>query len=343
MAVVTTTEQWDAAWTTTMRAKRKRLTDNISNSYPTVQAFREAGILETYNGGKQIQEDIMFSLADSEWFDGYDSLNTDSIDGITACFEYFRYQATPIVISMTEEIENRASDRAVKLLTAKTEQAMTGSMSTINAALLGAQSGKAIVGLQDIASTSSGATVHSVNSGTNTWWDNKRVDYSDSSDGYGTNAFNAKKGSTDQYNGVLAMRDLWNKVSEANDTPDHIITNFSVYGDYESIFEGTGYYRFSSNTDQALGDSGQGATFRGAKFIVDRDSPGTAGAHQLFMIQSKYLKFKMQEGLNFAKTPFKEPSNQQAKVGFIIVGCQLMTNNRRRQGVLSNITTSTTV
>jgi len=61
------------------------------------------------------------------------------------------------------------------------------------------------------------------------------------------------------------------------------------------------------------------------------------------MIQSKYLKFKMQEGLNFAKTPFKEPSNQQAKVGFIIVGCQLMTNNRRRQGVLSNITTSTTV
>ena len=191
MAVVTTTEQWDAAWTTTMRAKRKRLTDNISNSYPTVQAFREAGILETYNGGKQIQEDIMFSLADSEWFDGYDSLNTDSIDGITACFEYFRYQATPIVISMTEEIENRASDRAVKLLTAKTEQAMTGSMSTINAALLGAQSGKAIVGLQDIASTSAGATVHSVNSGSNTWWDNKRVNYSTT---YSTNNFNSLDG-----------------------------------------------------------------------------------------------------------------------------------------------------
>jgi hypothetical protein len=343
MAVITTTEQWDAAWTTTMRAKRKRLTDNISNSYPTVQAFREAGIMETYNGGKQIQEDLMYSLADSEWFDGYDSLNTNSIDGITACFEYFRYSATPIVISMTEEIENRASDRAVKLLTAKTEQSMTGSMSTINAALLGAQSGKAIVGLQDIASTSSGATVHSVDSSTNTWWDNKRVDYSDSSDGYGTSAFNAKKGTTDQYNGVLAMRDLWNKTSEANDTPSHIITNFSVYGDYESIFEGTGYYRFSSNTDQALGDGSQGATFRGAKFIVDRDAPGTSGAHQLFMVQSKYLKFKMQEGLNFAKTPFKEPSNQQAKVGFIIVGCQLMTNNRRRQGVLYNITTSTTV
>ena len=145
------------------------------------------------------------------------------------------------------------------------------------------------------------------------------------------------------YNGILAMRDLWNKVSEANDTPDLLITNYSVYGDYEAIFEGTGYYRFTSATDQAIGDGNQNASFRGVQFIVDRDSPGTAGQHQLFMLQTRYLKLRMQEGLNFAKTPFKEPSNQQAKVGFVIVGCQLMSNNRRRQGVLDNITTSTTV
>ena len=61
------------------------------------------------------------------------------------------------------------------------------------------------------------------------------------------------------------------------------------------------------------------------------------------MLQTKYLKLRLQEGLNFAKTPFKEPSNQQAKVGFVIVGCQLMTNNRRRQGVIEKISTSTTV
>jgi len=244
------------------------------------------------------------------------------------------------IISMTEEIENKASDKAIKLLTAKTEQAMTGAMSTLNAALLGAQSGKSIVGLQDIASISSGATVHSVNSGTNTWWDNKRVDYNAT---YSTANFSVKESSTDMYNGILAMRDLWNKVSEGNDTPDTLISNYSVYGDYEAIFEGTGYYRFTSATDQAIGSGSQNATYRGVQFIVDRDSPGTAANHQLFMLQTKYLKLRLQEGLNFAKTPFKEPSNQQAKVGFVIVGCQLMTNNRRRQGVIDNITTSTTV
>ena len=241
---------------------------------------------------------------------------------------------------MTEEIENRASDKAVKLLTAKTEQAMTGSMSTLNAALLGAQSGKSIVGLQDIASITAGGTVHSVNSGTNTWWDNKRVDYNST---YSTANFSVKESSTDMYNGILAMRDLWNKVSEGNDTPDTIISNYSVYGDYEAIFEGTGYYRFTSATDQAIGSGSQNATYRGVQFIVDRDSPGTAANHQLFMLQTRYLKLRLQEGLNFAKTPFKEPSNQQAKVGFVIVGAHLMTNNRRRQGVIDNITTSTTV
>ena len=338
MPAITTSEQYDALWSLTARAKKKRLTDNISDSYPTIAAFRKAGVLETYSGGKQIQEDLMYELADSEWFDGYDSLSSNSMDGITSCFEYFRYNATPIVISMTEEMENRSSDKAVKLLTAKTEQAMTGSMSTINAALLSAQSGKSIVGLQDICSETAGGTVHSVNSGTNTWWDNKRVDYDDVGS---TNNFNAKTG--DLYYGVLAMRDLWNKVSESNDTPNLLVTSYSVYGDYSSIFEGTGYYRFSSNTNQALGDGANNATFRGAEMIVDRDCPGTADNHNLYMLQTKYLKLKMQEGLNFAKTPFKEPVSQQAKIAYIISGLQLMTNNRRRQGVLYDIQTSSTI
>ena len=118
MAATSTTETWDAAWTLTMRAKRKRLTDNISDQYPTVGRFRKAGIMEVETGGKEIQEDLMYALTSSEWFDGYDQLNTDATDGITAAFYNFRYQATPIVISMTEEMESRKEGGAVKLLTA---------------------------------------------------------------------------------------------------------------------------------------------------------------------------------------------------------------------------------
>ena len=54
MAATSTTETWDAAWTLTMRAKRKELTDNFFDAYPTLDMFRSGGALVTDNGGKEI-------------------------------------------------------------------------------------------------------------------------------------------------------------------------------------------------------------------------------------------------------------------------------------------------
>ena len=326
MAATQTTEQWDAAWTHTMRAKRKRLTDNISDSYPTIDAMRKKGRMEIETGGKEIQEDLMYGLNTSEWFDGYDILNTDAVDGITAAFYQFRYNATPITISMTEEMENRKADRAQKLLTSKTSQSMTTSFDTINAALHTASTGKAIVGLPDIADDASGTTVGGIDSGSETWWENERLDFGTTY----TGDFDAVTGTL--YNATSAMGALWNQVSEGNDKPDLLITTHNEYGKYESIFEGTGHYRFES-TKGSPGLNGDNPTFRGASIIPDRD----CAADTLYMLQTKYLKLKVMSGLNFAKTPFKEPANQQAKVAFVLVGLQLTTNNRRRQGVLYNI------
>ena len=334
MAASSTTETWDAAWTLTARAKRKRMSDNISDSYPTIGRFRKSGIVEVESGGKEIQEDLMYALNASEWFDGYDNLNTDAVDGITAAFYLFRYNATPVTISMTEEQENKKSDKAVKLITAKLSQSMTTSFDTMNAALHGAQAGKSIIGLQDICATSTGTTLGGINSTTESWWENGKVDYNVSPTS--TNAFNVAS-SGDLYNGITRMGDLWNKVSEGNDKPDLILTSFNVGGDYEDVFEGTGFYRFTSGKP---GVDGRDPTFRGVPLIMDRDCAGSGGAHVLYMLQTKYLKFKIQSGLNFSKTPFREPSNQLAKVAFVVVGCQLVTNNRRRQGVLHSITTS---
>ena len=327
MAATSTTETWDAAWTLTMRAKKKRLTDNISDAYPTVDRFRKAGIMETETGGKEIQEDLMYALGTSEWFDGFDVLSTDATDGITAAFYSFTYNATPIVISMTEERESRKSDSAVKLLTAKTNQAMTKSFDTINAAIHGAASGKSMLGLQDIVAEGTSTTLGGISVSSNSWWDNQRRDGGD---------FDSK--SNDIYLGPQEMGLLWNSCSEANDKTNLIISSMTYYGQYESLFEGTGYTRFTSTGNRAGPNAGLGAegdiTFRGAPVIGDRDCVSDS----MYLLNTKYLKLKIQAGLNFAKTPFKEPANQMAKVGFVVVGIQLVTNNRRRQGLMYNIT-----
>jgi hypothetical protein len=331
MVAVSTTETWDAAWTLTMRSKRKRLTDNISDNYPLLSRLRRSGVLETETGGKEYQEDLMYALGTSEWFDGFDVLATDSIDGITAAFYQPRYNATPIVISMTEEMESRKAAGSEKLLTAKTTQAMTGAFDTINAAALGAQSGKSMLGLQDIVSQSTGTTVGGISASTNSWWDNGRLDFTT-----GTyTSFVTKTG--DRYNGILRMGVLWNQISEGNDKPNLIVTSYANYGFYEDIFESTGYTRMVSSGNRGGPNYGLGAegdiTFRGAPVIPDRD----CATDDLYMLNTKYLKLKVQSGLNFAKTPFKEPSNQMAKVGFVVVGLQLVTNHRARQGVLHSI------
>ena len=96
--------------------------------------------------------------------------------------------------------------------------------------------------------------------------------------------------------------------------------------------------RFTTTSGSRQGaNAGLGAegdiTFRGAPVIGDRDCI----SDQMYLLNTKYLKLKMQAGLNFAKTPFKEPSNQLAKVAFIVVGVELVTNNRRRQAVLYDL------
>ena len=326
MPAATTSETWDAAWTLTMRSKRKRLTDNISDQYPTIGRLRRSGVMEVETGGKEIQEDLMYGLGASEWFDGYDVLSTNATDGITAAFYQFRYNATPIVISMTEEVESRKSDSAEKLLTAKTSQAMTKSLDTINAAVHGAQSGKSMLGLQDIVAEGTATTLGGIAVSSNSWWDNKRTDFT------GT-TFRTLSG-TNFYDGVLDMGTVWNNCSEGNDVPNLIITSFTVYGNYEAIFEGTGHLRTAEKSSGSYGVGAQGTiTFRGAPVVPDRDCVSDS----MYFLNTKYLKLKVQAGKNFAKTPFKEPSNQLAKVAFVVSGMQLVTNNRRRQGLLYNI------
>jgi hypothetical protein len=228
---------------------------------------------------------------------------------------------------MTEERESRKSDSAVKLLTAKTNQAMTKSFDTINAAIHGAASGKSMLGLQDIVAEGTSTTLGGISVSSNSWWDNQRK-----------SGPNFDSQTTDIYHGPRDMGILWNSCSEANDKTNLIISSMTYYGQYESLFEGTGYTRFTSTGNRAGPNAGLGAegdiTFRGAPVIGDRDCVSDS----MYLLNTKYLKLKIQAGLNFAKTPFKEPANQMAKVGFVVVGIQLVTNNRRRQGLLYNIT-----
>jgi hypothetical protein len=327
MAATSTTETWDAAWTLTMRAKRKELTDNFFDAYPTLDMFRSGGALVTDNGGKEIQADVMYAGNSAQYFSGYDVLNTDAVDGVTAAFYPFRYAAVPITINFTEEQENRKKDSAMSLLEAKTRQSMLTLRDQINTSLYSAQTGKAPLGFQDIiadAPASSPTTLGGITISGNSWWQNKANNAT--ADTSFTTIVN-----TNFYEGMVRMSTTWNDVSEGNEQPTNIFTTNSIYADFEEIFEGTGYQRLSGK--DSPGVDGRLPSFRGIPVQYDRD----CGTGRMYFLNTNYLKMHMQSGMNFSKTPFRENSNQLAKVAFIVVGLQIVTNNRRRQGVIYNL------
>jgi hypothetical protein len=327
MAATSTTETWDAAWTLTMRAKRKELTDNFFDAYPTLDMFRSGGALVTDNGGKEIQADILYAGNSAQYFSGYDVLNTDAVDGITAAFYPFRYAAVPITINFTEEQENRKREAAMSLLEAKTRQSMLTLRDQINSSLYSAQTGKAPLGFQDIIADVPGTsptTLGGITVSGNSWWQNK------ANNATADTSFKTIV-NTNFYEGMIRMSSLWNDVSEGNEQPTNIFTTNSIYADFEEIFEGTGYQRLSGK--DSPGVDGRLPSFRGIPVQYDRD----CGTGRMYFLNTNYLKLHMQAGMNFSKTPFKENSNQLAKIGFITVGLNLVTTARRRQGVIYNL------
>ena len=234
MAATTTSENWDAAWTLTMRAKRKELTDNFFDAYPTLDMFRSGGALVTDNGGKEIQADILYAGNSAQYFSGYDVLNTDAVDGITAAFYPFRYAAVPITINFTEEQENRKREAAMSLLEAKTRQSMLTLRDQINSSLYSAQTGKAPLGFQDVIADAPGTTPTTLGGITvsgNSWWQNK------ANNATADTSFQTIV-NTNFYEGMVRMSSLWNDVSEGNEQPTNIFTTNSIYADFEEIFEG---------------------------------------------------------------------------------------------------------
>lgn len=317
MAATSTTETWDAAWTLTMRTHRKRLTDNIFDEYPTLEWLRKSGRVEVENGGKEIREDLLYGKNSAEWFEGYDTLNTNAVDGITAAFYPWRYIAVPITISLTEETESQAADSAKKLLVAKTEQSMSTIRDAVNAALFSAQSGKSILGLQDLVAATSTNTVGGISRNSEAWWANQSQSMGD---------FDAA--SAPSYTGLKNWNTLFNNSSSGNAQPDGQILPLTYYSQYQNILNGTGYARVELGSGNGVGSDGK-LSFNSKPVWYDRD----CGAALMYCLNSNFIKLKIQKGLNFAKTPFKEPHNQLAKVCFVVLGCQFVTNNSRRLGV----------
>lgn len=126
---------------------------------------------------------------------------------------------------------------------------------------------------------------------------------------------------------VKKMTHMYGALTVDNDQPDLIVTTQVIFDAYESSLQANKRW----TGDASLADAGfQTLRFKGATVVVDSHCP----AGQMYMLNTRYLDFKVHNKRNFAFEPFKRQEANDVMQARIFWMGQLTCSNARMQGVI---------
>ena len=280
--------------------------------------LKQLGFWQEREGGSSIVEPLLHGENSTiSSFSGYDIIDITPQTGISAAEYSWKQVAGSVSISGEEEFKNSGSrTRIINLLDAKIRQLEMSMKLDLNEQLFSDGSGnggKDITGLQ--AAVENGAawsTYGGIDSNSYTFWRNQWADEG------GALA-------------IASMRDIFNSCSRSGSKPKLIVTTQNGFQAYETLARADN----TINTNLKLGDAGfTNLEFKGVPLTFDEDCP----TQKMYFLNPEFMKFVVGKGRNFVNSPFMKPVDQEARVAQLIVYCQLVLNNRARQGVLDGIT-----
>ena len=289
----------------------------------------------------------------------YGVLDTTPQEGITSAFYDWSQLSVSIAISRKQERQNSGKAQALNLLKAKTMQAEASIKQLLNNCIVsgkitsGASSASgqfsARTGRMDSgalgplplpalidANASRSVAIGNINGNTYSFWRNQ-----------------ARAGTTINTFALLKryMNEMYNNCSKGvGGAPDFMLGTQGAWESYwSSLTTNERYIIDDKRTIDILGGS-DALKFRGAAFVWDEvvpdvvtnadvvDGIGTMTLDTIYFVNSETMEFITDAETDFITTPFVRPENQDARVAQILWMGALGTNNRRKNGVLANIT-----
>lgn len=289
-----------------------------------------------------------------QWYDGMDTLSTTRVNTrITLSFEP-RWYSHSVVLAGTDLDVNNTKAGVIKLLTVEMEWAQQSMADTIGDAFYTLQSGKKPLSILDISDDATDVTTYG---------------------GASRSTFTSLNGQRNAAGGVLTttlLRTLKDDCSTGNIGPNLGVSNEAVWAAYEGLLQPTvvhniqvaGYPQATADgvvsSKQALkGDIGfDYLWFGGMPLVKDEKSP----TQNLFMLNEDYMAWYSLPSSKWSQVPLgssaidgvykkapsssfkfywsglREPTAQDAEVGFFKIGGQLISPNPRFQGRLTGIT-----
>lgn len=309
---------------TTFRNHAKDVKDNISRNNALYARMTKKGNIRTEDGGLTITQPLDYnSNGTYQRYSGYDVLNIQQSDVITAAEYQWRQIALNVVASGLELRTNSGSNQIIKLAKARLKNAMRTFKNNFSYDLYADGTlPNQIGGLQALVSDAGTGTVGGIDSSTWPFWQSVVQSAAAPIQGGGAVTPSATTMETS------LMLPLWLNQVRGDDMPDLIVAS----NDYFTFYEGS-QVAIKRYTNDVGADGGfTSLKYKNADVVFDGGS-GIPAAHMYFL-NTEYLELVVHKDANLSVQDQMVPYNQDAAVIPILWMGNMICSNRRLQGVI---------
>lgn len=322
--------------------------DGVFKSNPTFAAFKAKGIKQ--DGGNQIQVNLMYGQNDTvNSYSRYGTIANDPQELFEpAYFSWAQYAGT-VNIDGLSEAQNSGKPAIQKKLREETKNLIMSFSERMNKDLwdatftvASATTGNGGLNINSIplliqAVPTDASTVGGIQQSTKAYWRNQT-----------TNSGLETTPTFSEY--AQELRHLWNLCSQGyGGSPDVLVANLDAYEAYETGMD----FKVRYSMDDTASVGFEAIKFKTAKMYWDAHVPDPTTPHNwdnssysgstqgaVYMLNTKNIELVTMPGKDFAPLGFQRPANQDARTGMWVFYGQVIANNRRKLGVLHDITTA---
>lgn len=308
---------------TTWRQHSKDVKDNVSRNNALYSKLMEKGNTRTETGGLTIAQPLDYNANGTyQRYSGYDVLNVQQSDVISAAEFQWRQIAMNVVASGLELRSNSGDSQIIKLVKTRIKNAMRTFKNNFSYDLYSDGTlPNQINGLQALVADAGTGTVGGIDSSTWTFWQNAVQSAAAPLQGGGAVTVSATT-----IEGSI-MLPLWLNQVRGDDKPDMILASNDWFTFYEA--SQVAIKRYTSSSDVSGGFTS--LKYKNADVIFDGGS-GIPAAHMYFL-NSDYFELVVHRDANLSIQDEVSPYNQDAVVIPVLWMGNLIVSNRRLQGV----------
>lgn len=313
--------------TTTLRKRSKKLADNVTRNNAIFYRLNERGNVRPFNGGRIITEELFYAENSTyQRYSGYDVLNVQPSDVITAAEYEIKQVAVGVSISGLEGLMNSGAEQVIDLLGARIENAedtMQNGLSQDSYSNGSADGGKQIGGLQLlVADSPTSGTVGGIDRATWSFWQNYEFDAT-TDGGAAVTAANIQS----------YMNTVYLNTARGTDKCDLILTDNNYYRAYWESLQA-----IQRVTNTKMAEAGfENLKFMGADVVFDGGVGGYCPTNHMYFLNTKYIALRPHSDRNMDVFGGDRVSiNQDAMVRLVGWAGNMTLRGAKYQGVLKD-------